>query len=50
MNNQKVTLSCGIAVDFTGKLDEPFNFIGTFADIDSTNTKRAKIMRYGIVL
>ena len=33
MSNQKVTLSCGIAVDFTGKLDEPFNFIGTFADM-----------------
>ena len=33
MSNQKVTLSCGIAVDFTGKLDEPFNFIGTYADM-----------------
>ena len=33
MSNQKVTLNCGITVDFTGKLDEPFNFIGTFADM-----------------
>ena len=33
MSNQKVTLSCGIVVDFTGKLDEPFNFIGTYADM-----------------
>ena len=33
MSNQKVTLSCGITVDFTGKLDEPFNFIGTYADM-----------------
>ena len=33
MSKQKVTLSCGIVVDFTGKLDEPFNFIGTFADM-----------------
>ena len=33
MSNQKVTLNCGIAVDFTGKLDEPFNFIGTYADM-----------------
>ena len=33
MSNQKVILNCGIAVDFTGKLDEPFNFIGTYADM-----------------
>ena len=33
MSNQKVTLSCGIAVDFTGKLDTPFNYIGSFADM-----------------
>ena len=33
MSNQKVTLSCGIAVDFTGKLDEPYHLIGTFADM-----------------
>ena len=33
MNELKVTLACGIPVDFTGKLDEPFNFIGTFADM-----------------
>lgn len=29
----KVTLACGISVDFTGKLDEPYNFIGTFSDM-----------------
>ena len=29
----KVTLNCGISIDFTGKLDEKFNFIGTFAYI-----------------
>ena len=33
MSNQKVTLNCGIAVDFTGKLDTPFNYIGSFADM-----------------
>ena len=33
MSNQKVTLSCGIAVDFTGKLDTPFNYIGSFSDM-----------------
>ena len=33
MNELKVTLACGISIDFTGKLDEPFNFIGTFADM-----------------
>ena len=33
MNELKVILACGISVDFTGKLDEPFNFIGTFADM-----------------
>lgn len=29
----KVTLNCGIPVDFTGKLDEPYNFIGTLSDM-----------------
>ena len=29
----KVTLNCGTKVDFTGKLDEPYNFIGTFSDM-----------------
>lgn len=29
----KVTLNCGIKVDFTDKLDEPYNFIGTFSDM-----------------
>ena len=33
MKELKVTLDCGIPVDFTGKLDEPFDYIGTLADI-----------------
>lgn len=33
MNELKVTLACSISVDFTDKLDEPFHFIGTFADM-----------------
>ena len=33
MEDLKVKLECGIEVDFTGKLDEPFNFIGTFSDM-----------------
>ena len=33
MNELKVTLACGISVDFTGKLDEPYNFIGTLSDM-----------------
>ena len=31
--NLKVTLNCGIPVDFTGKLDEPYRFVGTFTYI-----------------
>lgn len=33
MNELKVTLACGISVDFTGKLDEPYNFTGTLSDM-----------------
>ena len=33
MNKLKVTLACGISVDFTGKLDESFNFIGSYSDM-----------------
>ena len=33
MKELKVTLACGISVDFTCKLDEPFDYIGTLADI-----------------
>ena len=33
MKELKVTLDCGISVDFAGKLDEPFDYIGTLADI-----------------
>lgn len=31
MEDLKVKLECGIEVDFTGKLDEPFNFIGSYS-------------------
>lgn len=33
MNDLKVTLKCGIEVDFTGKLDIPCNFIGSYCDM-----------------
>ena len=33
MNELKVTLACGISVDFTGKLDERYYFIGTLSDM-----------------
>ena len=33
MNDLNVTLACGISVDFAGKLDTPFNYIGSFADM-----------------
>ena len=33
MKELKVTLACGTSVDFTAKLDEPFDYIGTLADI-----------------
>ena len=29
----KVTLNCGISIDFTDRLNEPFYFVGTFDDI-----------------
>ena len=35
MKDLKVTLNCGISVDFTGNLDEPFDYIGSFADMIS---------------
>ena len=41
MKELKVTLDCGISVDFTGKLDEPFDYIGTLADI-LNNYKKSK--------
>ena len=31
MEELKVTLACGISVDFSGKLDEPFIFNGTLS-------------------
>lgn len=33
MKDLKVQLACGIEVDFTGKLDEPFSFIGSYEDM-----------------
>ena len=30
MDDLKVTLKCGCEVDFTTKLDEPIQFVGTF--------------------
>lgn len=33
MNELKVTLACGISVDFTGKLDEPIQFVGTLEEM-----------------
>ena len=41
MKELKVTLDCGISVDFTGKLNEPFDYIGTLADI-LNNYKKSK--------
>ena len=35
MKDLQVTLACGISVDFTGHLDEPFDYIGSFADMIS---------------
>ena len=29
----KVTLNCGISIDFTDRLNVPLHFVGTFADI-----------------
>ena len=33
MSDLKVTLECGIEVDFTGKLDEPIQFVGTLEEM-----------------
>ena len=51
MNELKVTLACGVSVDFTGKLDEPFNFIGTFADMLSKHktSKNTEIRNSAII-
>ena len=41
MKELKVTLACGISVDFTSQLDEPFDYIGTLADIlNNYNTSK----------
>lgn len=51
MNELKVTLACGISVDFTGKLDEPFNFVGTFADMLSKHkTSKNPEVRNGAII
>ena len=51
MNELKVTLACGISVDFTGKLDEPYHFIGTFADMLSKHktSKNTEIRNSAII-
>ena len=33
MKELKVQLACGIEVDFTGKLDEPYHFIGSYNEM-----------------
>ena len=34
MDELKVTLACGISVDFTGKLDEPcYQYVGTLEEL-----------------
>ena len=51
MNELKVTLACGISVDFTGKLDEPFHFIGTFADmLNKHNTSKNPEIRNSAII
>ena len=51
MNELKVTLACGISIDFTGKLDEPFHFIGTFADMLSKhNTSKNPEIRNSAII
>ena len=51
MNELKVTLACGVSVDFTGKLDEPYHFIGTFADMLSKHktSKNPEIRNSAII-
>ena len=51
MNELKVTLACGISVDFTGKLDEPYHFIGTFADmLNKHKTSKNYEIRNGAII
>lgn len=51
MNELKVTLACGISVDFTGKLDEPFNFVGTYADmLNKHNTSKNYEIRNSAII
>ena len=51
MSNQKITLSCGISVDFTGKLDTPFSYIGSFADMLKRykESKKSEIRNIAII-
>lgn len=51
MKDLKVTLNCGISVDFTGHLDEPFDYIGSFADMISKHktSKNPEILNISIV-
>ena len=50
MKELKVTLACGISVDFTGKLDEPFFFNGTLSYLidGARNTKDEEIRECAI--
>ena len=48
MKDLKVTLNCGISVDFTGHLDEPFDYIGSFADMFSKTNKNSEIRNSAI--
>lgn len=51
MNELKVTLACGISVDFTGKLDEQFNFIGTFSEmLNEYKTGKNDEIRNGAII
>ena len=50
MKELKVTLACGISVDFTGKLEEPFYFIGTFADMLKHKTSKNPEIRYSATI
>lgn len=51
MNELKVTLACGISVDFTDNLDEPCHFVGTFADMLSKHkTSKNPEIRNGAII
>ena len=50
MEELKVTLSCGISVDFSGKLDEPFIFNGALSYmIDRARNSKNEYIREGAI-